>query len=299
MNACHVNPTSALESGDTTSGEALASFRQAVIEHFRQHARDFPWRHTYDPYQILISEVMLQQTQVARVCGKYEDFVASFPNIRALAEAPTADVLRAWQGLGYNRRALGLQRSAQIMLAEHGGSVPRSVTQLLRLPGIGPATASAVCAFAYNMPVSFIETNIRAAFLHFFFRDGIAVPDKAVLPLVTATLDRQNPRDWYYALMDYGNWVKRTYPNPSRRSKHHSIQSSFAGSRRQLRAQILRILLAAVDAPCLIGNVGCRAIDAKKVASLLPHREASEVESVIRDLAAEGFLGRNEDYRII
>lgn len=221
---------------------AVAAFRQRVYEHFESHGRDFPWRHTTDPYRTLVSEVMLQQTQTHRVVPKYEAFIQRFPDAAALAAAPAEAVLNVWQGLGYNRRAMALQAAARAVNAVHGGAVPSAYEALLALPGVGPYTASAVRAFAFNLPDAFIETNIRTAFLHDFFPGRERVTDAEVLPLVTETVDRDSPRRWYQALMDYGAMLKES-DNASRRSAHHRPQSRFEGSRRQARGIILRSLL--------------------------------------------------------
>jgi A/G-specific adenine glycosylase len=274
------------------SAPVLTAFRATVLDHYREHGRDLPWRRTRDPYRVLVSEVMLQQTQVTRVLGKYEQFIAAFPEVSTLAASPVAAVLRVWQGLGYNRRALALHRAAQIMVAEHQALVPRSLSELRGLPGVGPATAAAVAAFAYDLALPFVETNIRSTFLHFFFQECVAVPDAAILPLVELTLDRENPRDWYYALMDYGVWVKKTYPNPSRRSRHHSTQTAFVGSRRQLRAQILRALLDAPPGPSVdpVAPEDTAVLDIAQIGALLPAWDLPEVHAVLRELTAEGFL---------
>jgi A/G-specific adenine glycosylase len=200
-------------------------------------------------------------------------------------------VLAAWQGLGYNRRALALHRAANIIVERHGGRVPTSIEELRRLPGVGPATAAAVTAFAFGRAEPFIETNIRAAFIHFFFHDAEAVADADILPLVRVTLDANDPREWFYALMDYGVSVKKAHGNPSRRSKHHTPQSPFTGSRRELRAHVLRLLLAAGPAGADRG-----AIRAKLPAA---RREDEALASVLDDLAREGFLTREDGtYRI-
>lgn len=222
----------------------VGEFRETVLAHYREHGRVLPWRQTDDPYEILISEVMLQQTQVPRVIPKYEAFVERFPSVRVLAAAPLADVLAAWSGLGYNRRAKSLKAAAERIVAEHDGRVPDTLEALVGLPGIGHATAAQVLAFAYGVAVPFIETNIRAVYLHHFFGDAEGVPDSAILPIVEATLDYDDPRAWYYALMDYGTHLKATMPNPSRRSAHHTRQSAFAGSMRQLRGALLREITA-------------------------------------------------------
>ena len=221
---------------------AYEEFRAIVLGHYEHAARDLPWRRTSDPYEILISEVMLQQTQVPRVMPKYQSFLQTFPDVQSLAAAPLADVLAAWSGLGYNRRAKSLKATAEMIVSEHGGQVPDTLEGLVTLPGIGHATASQILAFAFGVAVPFIETNIRSVYLHEFFGDADDVPDAAILPLVEATLDRDDPRTWYYALMDYGTHLKATVANPSRRSAHHTRQSRFEGSNRQVRGALLREL---------------------------------------------------------
>ncbi|NJD37346.1 MAG: A/G-specific adenine glycosylase [Geobacter sp.] len=221
----------------------VTTFRQLVYSYYRKHRRILPWRELATPYQILVSEVMLQQTQVDRVIPKYLAFIEKFPDPRTLADTPLPELLAAWQGLGYNRRALNLQRAARITAEQWGGNIPDDPQLLQQLPGIGPYTACAVCAFAFNRPLVFLETNIRAVLLHFFFGGQQGVTDKQLLPVAEAVLDRKNPRNWYNALMDYGSDLKRRFPNPSRRSRHHTIQSRFEGSDRQVRGAVLRLLL--------------------------------------------------------
>ena len=224
--------------------ETVTAFRAMIMAHYRLNSRPMPWRETRDPYAILVSEVMLQQTQVARVLGKYGEFLSAFPCLGDLAAAPLPDVLRVWQGLGYNRRALALKRCAEVVVEQHGGRFPATISALQSLPGIGPYTARAVAAFAFDVAEPLIETNVRTVFLHWFFHDQENVGDVRILPLVEATLDRDNPREWYYALMDYGVMLKQKYPNPGRRSRHHVRQSRFEGSNRQLRSRLLREIMA-------------------------------------------------------
>ncbi|MCR4438437.1 MAG: A/G-specific adenine glycosylase [bacterium] len=230
--------------GAPLSAKQVADFRQVILAYYRRHGRDLPWRRTTEPYHILVSEVMLQQTQVERVLRIYPEFISRFPSLRALAGATVAEVVAAWQGLGYNRRALALQRAAHLLVKEHGGTLPRDEALLATLPGIGPATAASICAFAFNMPTVFVETNIRTVFIHFFFPQEEKVPDAEILPLVAATLERGNPRLWYSALMDYGVMLKKRAGNLARRSASYRPQSGFAGSDRQVRGQMLRLLLA-------------------------------------------------------
>jgi A/G-specific adenine glycosylase len=235
-----------LAAGRVTAA-AVNRFRRCIYRFFHDQGRQLPWRATTDPYRILISEIMLQQTQVARVALKYEPFVNAFPDFASLDRAPFRDIMARWQGLGYNRRALALKGIARRVVGEFQGRLPASVQTLRTLPGIGEATAGALAAFAFNQPVVFIETNIRRVFLHCFFAGQSGVRDRDILPLVDQTLDRQQPRSWYYALMDYGAMLKRAAPNPNRRSAHHQRQAPFAGSDRQIRGLILKVLLRSPD----------------------------------------------------
>ena len=225
------------------SGHDTQEFQQMVMSYYEQHGRDLEWRNTTDPYHILVSEIMLQQTQVERVTRKFPEFIRSFPDFATLAAAPLADILAVWQGMGYNRRAIALQRCAIRVMTDYHGSLPDDVETLATFPGIGRATAASVAAFAFNIPVVFIETNIRRVFIHLFFPHSEKVSDAEILPLVEQTLYRENPRVWYWALMDLGSSLKKTVSNPNRRSAHYSQQSSFEGSDRKIRGYILRILL--------------------------------------------------------
>ncbi len=199
-----------------------------------------PWRTTHNPYRILVSEIMLQQTQVERVIPKYQAFLKKFPTVKRLAHAPLSEVLILWQGLGYNRRAKMLHRAAQIIEREHKGHMPKSYEALLALPGVGPYTAGAVCAFAFNIPITMIETNIRTAYLYHYFPDVTDVSDSMLLPIIARTLPHDNPREWYAALMDYGSYLKSTVGNQSRQSRHYTKQSPFKGSDRYIRGTIVR-----------------------------------------------------------
>lgn len=202
-----------------------------------------PWRDNPSPYYVVVSEVMLQQTQVSRVVLKFEDFVAKFPDWQSLAGASLSDVLAAWQGLGYNRRGQWLHQLALMVVNQYQGQLPVDPLELVKLPGIGPNTAGSITAFAFNSPVVFIETNIRRVFIHHFFEDQEGVTDKQLLPIIEQALDHEHPREWYYALMDYGAHLVKTTPNPNRRSYHYARQSKFEGSHRQLRGKILRYFL--------------------------------------------------------
>jgi len=185
---------------------------------------------------------MLQQTQVERVIEKYPLFIRRFPTVTSLAKAPLSAILKAWQGMGYNRRAVHLKRTAVDIVKLHKAKIPSNQEQLDDLPGIGAATASSIRAFAYNEPCVFIETNIRSVFIHHFFPGKKKISDRALLPFIRQALDTDNPRRWYSALMDYGVYLKKEYSNPGRRSVHHKPQKSFKGSSRQVRGKIIRLL---------------------------------------------------------
>ena len=236
--------------------EGIEAFRERVYLAGRELYRDLLWRRTRDPYAIWVSEAMLQQTQVSRVDGRWQSWLDRFPSVDALAAATSADVLAEWQGLGYNRRALALWRAAQEICEHHSGVMPQDEVALKALPGIGPATAAGIRAFAFDLSGVYLETNVRAVFLHELFPGAEGVPDSALRPLVAeacpdgslaiAGADAPcSPRTWYYALLDYGAHLKRTLPNPSRRSRENVRQSRFEGSHRQKRAVLVRLLLAA------------------------------------------------------
>jgi len=236
---------------------------------------------------------MLQQTQVSRVVPKYAEFLAKFPSFDSLARASLSDVLKAWQGLGYNRRAVALKKIAEIVVRDFDGKLPRNPETLLELPGIGPNTAGSLLAFAFNIPIPFIETNIRSVFIHFFFPEdetaGKKVDDKDIFPLIEKLLDASQPREWYYALMDYGVMLKTTLRatsgNPSRRSATHRSQSKFKGSNRELRATILRAILAKP-------GIDLKTIK-KQVAKQLPSSFTKEKVAMNLDaLEKEGFIVR-------
>lgn len=214
------------------------------MAHYRASGRDFAWRRTNDPWAILVSEAMLQQTQTARVEPKYEAWMLRFPDAASVAAASTAELYSMWKGLGYNTRALRLREAARICSEGYGGRPPADEKALLGLPGVGRYTARAVLAFAYGVPTAFLETNIRAALIFHFHRGEGKVSDKELEAAVEAVLDTSDPRTWYYALMDYGAFLKRREPNPSRLAAAYAKQSRFEGSVRQARGAILRALEA-------------------------------------------------------
>jgi A/G-specific adenine glycosylase len=229
--------------GSRLSPEEIDCFRREIYDSYVRYGRDLPWRRTTNGYHIFVSEVMLQQTQVGRVRGKYEVFIDTFPTFSSLAGASLKDVLTVWQGLGYNRRALALLEAARLITSRYGNELPRTVEGLSSLPGIGKATASAILAFWLGTPVVFIETNIRRTFIGYFFHGNEAVRDAHIASFVEQTLDRRDPRNWYYALMDYGALRGKGPENANRKSAHYRRQTPFEGSDRKIRGAVLGLLL--------------------------------------------------------
>ena len=212
-------------------------FRELIHQKGRELYRPMPWRDQPTLYYVLVSELMLQQTQVARVLAKFTEFTTEFPDIESLAAAELTEVLRAWQGLGYNRRAQYLHRASQAIAA---GAPVTTLDDLVELPGIGINTAGAIMNYVYQVPTPFIETNIRTVYLHHFFADQAAVADRDILPIVERTMDQANPRQWFWALMDYGSELKAQGKGKLSASRHYAKQSQFTGSLRQMRGEILR-----------------------------------------------------------
>lgn len=218
-------------------------FRNLVWKHWKKEGRHtLPWRQTTDPYQILVSEVMLQQTQVERVIPLYQSFLLSFPTVQSLAKAPLSKVLIRWQGLGYNRRAQRLHEAAKAIVLQHQGVFPDTAEALEQLPGIGPYTASAVAAFAYNKDGIFIETNIRTAVTHHFFPTEQVVSDSKVKEILEKVYLQGQAREWYAALMDYGAHLKRSGVRLNAKAQGYSKQTTFKGSAREVRGAIIRAL---------------------------------------------------------
>ncbi len=223
----------------------IHDFREMVWDYYRSHGRDMPWREDPSPYKVLVSELMLQQTQVSRVIPKFNAFMYTCPTIADIASMSLGEVLELWSGLGYNRRAKFLHQASQKVLAEFNGKIPHDFDTLTKLPGIGKNTAGAIMVYAFNQPVVFIETNIRTVYFHHFYHDTYdLVSDKELEVLVEKTIDRENPREWYWALMDYGAHLKSTAGGQLSRSKHHVKQLPLKGSIREMRGRIIRILLA-------------------------------------------------------
>ena len=270
----------------------VPAFQEKIREEGRRTWRDLPWRHTRDAYEIWISEVMLQQTQVARVQTRWEAWLDRFPTVDALAVASDADVLAAWQGMGYNRRALALHEAARQVSESYGGVFPNDREALLALPGVGPSTAAGIRAFAFDEPGVYLETNVRAVFIHELFPAAGSVTDASLVPLVEAACPQQDVRGWYYALLDYGAWLKRSIPNPTRRATAYTRQSRFEGSHRQKRAFVLRTLLDARQSEVRGGLSVGELAEALSAAELKAGRAAvgePAVAALLEELRGEGF----------
>ena len=224
----------------------IEEFKKTIFDFYAQSGRSFPWRYSgkADPWGVLLSEFMLQQTQTGRVVPYWERWIKLWPHPSDLAAASLENVLKEWSGLGYNRRAKNLWYCAAAITDNHGGAVPRTPEELILLPGIGSYTAGAIACFAWNHPALFVETNIRSVLIHFFFQGKTEITDKELFPILEQTMDRVNPKTWYWALMDYGAALKKITQNPNRKSAHYSKQSRFEGSFRQLRGAVVKALSA-------------------------------------------------------
>lgn len=217
-------------------------FRTLIARHGEELWRDMPWRTDTRPYYVLVSELMLQQTQVARVIPKFEEFIEVFPDEQQLAAAKLSEVLRYWQGLGYNTRAKYLHDSAKMIVHDFNNIFPEDEADILKLPGVGKNTAGAIRAYAFNQPSIFVETNVRTVYIHHFFADDFAVDDREIIEKLKETLNYDNPRLFYQNLMDYGTWLKSNGVKNNARSKHYKKQSKLAGSLREMRGEIIRRL---------------------------------------------------------
>ncbi len=232
--------------------------RRVLMEWYGPRRRSFPWRMDPDPYRVLVSEIMLQQTQAARVVPAFERFVARFPSVSALAAAPRSEVVRTWSGLGYNRRAVALSEAARAVVREWGGRIPSVPVDLERLPGVGPYTAAAVASVAFSLPVAAVDTNIRRVVARAVLGvDGPEAPLGAVRGAGQDWLDRSDPGGFNQALMDLGREICRPRPRCEacplasgcrfRRTRPpvtrvRPPQPSFQGSSRQVRGSVVETL---------------------------------------------------------
>ena len=270
--------------------------REAILAWYDDRGRTLPFRGQLDPYAILVSEVMAQQTQISRVSQQWATFMAAFPSVERLAAAPTADVLRAWRGLGYNRRALNLQRAARVIVAEHGGRVPSNLDALLRLPGVGPYTARAVAALAFGEAVGPVDTNVRRVLGRLTGTEGgrrgdlQALADTAVPP--------RRPADWTHAVMDLGatvcrpsaprcadcpaaRWCRSAKRIQPRDARGEAAAGAFASTSRWLRGRILDQLRDVPDDEwgAVVGPIG--------------EHEDRAVDTALLAMESEGLIERD------
>lgn len=269
----------------------IVNFQKTILDYYKEHGRKFSWRETNNPYEIYISEIMLQQTQTERVVKKYEEWLSVFPTVTSVAKSSLGKVLEYWNGLGYNRRAVHIFETCKKVANEYAGIFPTEREILLTLPGIGDYTSGAISTFSSNKPEIFIETNIRSVFIFFFFNEVLQtqsrkIHDKEIFPLIEKTLYYENPRIWYYALMDYGALLKSKTKNPNHLSVHYAKQSLFKGSKRQARGAIIRMLTR------------------QKYCTLYEVQEVEKInyellEQAADSLVAEGIIAKDSDfYRI-
>jgi A/G-specific adenine glycosylase len=278
--------------------------RPALVRWYRSRRHAYPWRRDPTPYGVLVSEFMLQQTQAARVANAYDRFLRAFPTVEALASAPRSEVLRAWSGLGYNRRAVRLHEAAREIVARHGGRVPADVGELRVLPGVGPYTASAVAALAHGIPVAAVDVNVaRVVSRAELGLEPEAAPRRQVSEAAEAALDRRRPALWNQAVMDLGRELCRPSPRcgacPLRGAcafaagrastgtgprPRRPVQGRFEGSSRQLRGQVVR---AALD-----GGPVTLAWLARE-----SRRTVDEVADAARTLEAEGLVALDRPAR--
>lgn len=256
-------------------------FQELLADRGHELYRNMPWRDDARPYYVLVSELMLQQTQVDRVIPKFEAFIAAFPDEETLADASLADVLTLWSGLGYNRRAKFLHEAAKKIVHDYGGVFPDTEMNLLALPGVGKNTCGAIRAYAFNHPAIFVETNVRTVYFHHFFADGDSVDDKQIIALLEQTIDRERPREFYWAMMDYGSWLKRNGAGRLQQSKHYKKQSALKGSVREVRGLILKYLANEGDSS--LTNLSARMPDDERF------------DAALQGLIRDGLIDRQKD----
>lgn len=244
----------------------IAEFKSLMRQKEAELYRDMPWRQQTDPYYVLVSELMLQQTQVSRVIPKFNAFIEAFPTVEHLSKASLGDVLRLWSGLGYNRRAKFLHEAAKKIMGKHDGTFPHSYNDILALPGVGQSTAGAIMAYAFNQPIVFIETNVRTVYFYHFFDGNEKISDKEIQDILEQTIDKEHPREFYWALMDYGTWLKKHGQGRLSKSKHYKKQAPLKGSVREVRGQILKLL---GDGPVDIQQLESRYADDERLEAAL------------------------------
>lgn len=258
-------------------------FKKLIYDYYRNHKRKFPFREKITPYNVLISEIMLQQTQTGRVSEKFSKFIIKFPDLLSLSSASLEEVLKEWKGLGYNRRAIALKKIAETIIKDFNGELPDSLEVLKSFPQIGHNTASSILTFAFNKPMTFIETNIRRVYIYFFFPNKRKINDKDIMTIVKKTIDNKNPREWYYALMDYGVMLKKIHPELNKKSAHYRKQTPFNGSTRQVRGELLKLLIKEGK------------MEITKIQEKSKIKDMKRIKKILDQLKKEGFIEIKED----
>ncbi len=258
-------------------------FHKFIFDYYKNYKRKFPFRERITPFNVLVSEIMLQQTQTGRVSEKFIEFIKRFPDFLSLSKASLEEVLKEWKGLGYNRRAIALKKIAEMIINDFNGELPDSLETLKTFPQIGHNTASSIITFAFNKPMAFIETNIRRVYIYFFFPNKIKVNDKEIMTIVKRTINKNNPREWYYALMDYGVMLKKTHPELNKRSAHYRKQAPFNGSTRQIRGELIKLLIKE-------GKIKIPEIQEK-----INIKDTKRIKEILNQLKKEGFIEIKED----
>ena len=266
----------------TQTPEGLSAFKALILTFYAQHGRPFIWRETCDPYAILVSEVMLQQTQTGRVVPKYEAFLSRWPDFSSLAEASTESLLSVWKDLGYNRRSLNLGKRAK-MTEAWDWTIPNDRVLIESLPGVGKATSAAIRSFCFGEKSVYLETNIRRVLLTAFYPEQDEVKDKDLeLLLHDLSLINEDMKIWYYALMDYGVLLKALLPNANKRSAHYTKQKKFENSNRQIRGQLIHLLT----------DTGAKELSA--IYEILSSFEDERILNSLDQLSQEGFVQEKE-----
>lgn len=263
-------------------------FNRTLFLWHKKNYRPMEWRDTKNPYRILVSEIMLQQTQVARVKEKYAEFVKKFPTVQILANAPLGDVLRAWSGLGYNRRAKYLHHCAKEVVEKHQGKFPSSYEELVKLPGIGRSTAGALLAFAFDEDTPMIDTNIRRILVRTFFNGKNVPSDKELYAFASSLIPKGKGRVWNYAMLDLGatTCTARNHADDCPINTLHGKvsdfvykkpQKKFAGSERFYRGKLLKHLAQ---------QTSLTSAQVAKVLADYPHDRAV----LLKKMAGEGMI---------
>ncbi len=254
----------------------ILPFQNMIFDWWKRNKRDLSWRRTHDPYKILVSEVMLQQTQVFRVIPKYSEFIQAYPTVSDLAQASTADILRMWKGMGYNRRALYLKKTAEIITTQFGAEFPDNEEELVKLPGLGTYTARALLVFAFKQNIAAVDINIRKIIIHFFFHDIDQKP-----PVIQKVADQLVPArmswEWHQALMDYG---AIEMPKLKIKKIRKSDGIPFKETNRYFRGRIIDMLR--------VGDIG--ELDLQKKF----HKPSKFLSSIIDGLVKDGLVKREK-----